>query len=205
MADRVYTADYVEHATLQDGTPILLRLVTPDDKELLRRGFENWSYESRYTRFLVPKQRLSDEELEYLCNVDQESHFAMGAIREGEGEPRGLGIARFIRLPDKDGEPVTAEAAVAVADEIQGKGLGRILFVRLIAAAQERGIARFRCEVLGTNLSMKMLIDAVTPDHVTDVGGGVMTIDFTLPVDAPHESPMYRFLRVAAEQTQRNR
>lgn len=203
MAERVYVADWVEHASLRDGTPILLRLVIPEDKELLRRGFDSWSYESRYARFLVPKQRLTDEELAYLCDVDQESHFALGAIREGDGEPRGLGIARFIRLPDQPGQPVTAEAAIAVADEVQGQGLGRILFQRLVEAAAERGIERFRCEVLGGNASMKMLIDAVAPEHMTEVGGGVMTIDFALPVEAPQESPMYRFFRAAAETTRR--
>lgn len=94
---RAFAADYVEHVTLRDGLPVILRLVTPDDKELLRRGFDNWSAESRYARFFVPKLRLSDDELTYLCDVDQENHFALGAIREGDGEPRGLGIARFIR------------------------------------------------------------------------------------------------------------
>src|SRR4051812_14874359 len=146
---RVFTADYVEHATLRDGTRVLLRLVTPDDKELLKRGFDGWSHASRYARFFVPKQRLTDDELAYLCEVDQESHFALGAVREGDGEPRGLGIARFIRLADVEDAPVTAEAAIAVSDEMQGKGLGRLLFQRLVDAAGERGIAQFRCEVAG--------------------------------------------------------
>ena len=80
MAARQFTADYVEHVTLKDGSQALLRLVVPDDRELLRAGFERWSPESRYARFLAPKQRLTDEELEYLCCVDQETHFAMGAV-----------------------------------------------------------------------------------------------------------------------------
>ena len=190
---RVFAADYVEHVTLRDGTAVILRLVTPDDKELLRRGFENWSPESRYARFFVPKLRLSDEELTYLCDVDQENHFALGAIREGDGEPRGLGIARFIRLPSEPGEPVTAEAAIAVSDEMQGKGLGRILFERLVAAAAERGIERFRCEVLGTNSSMKTLVDALAPVHRTEVGGGVMSIDFALT-----DANLYGLFKAAA-------
>ncbi|HTL35768.1 MAG TPA: hypothetical protein VL326_21710, partial [Kofleriaceae bacterium] len=80
---RVFTADYVEHATLRDGTQVILRLVEPADKALLARGFDGWSAESRYARFFVPKLRLTDEELTYLCDVDQENHFALGAIREG--------------------------------------------------------------------------------------------------------------------------
>jgi GNAT superfamily N-acetyltransferase len=205
---RFFTPDYVERAVLRDGTPVRLRLTAPEDKLLLRRSFERWSPESRYARFLVPKQRLTDHELSYLCDVDQETHFSLGAVREdgdGHGEAVGLGIARFIRLPDRPGEPVTAEAAIAVADEAQGKGLGKLLFLRLAAAAAERGIERFRCEVLCSNASMKELIRAIAPAYSLEVGSGVMTIDFALPAlahDAPvsetQDSSLYEFFRAAA-------
>jgi GNAT superfamily N-acetyltransferase len=216
MPARMFSTDYVERCTLRDGTSVVLRLVIPGDTEPLRRGFERWSPQSRYARFLAPKQRLSDAELQYLCEIDQESHFALGAIRDGEsdGEPTGLGIARFVRLPaatETTGSPgtfgseepaITAEAAIAVADEVQGQGLGRILFERLVAAAAERGIERFRCEVLADNASMRSLIDKLAPIHQTELGAGVVTIDFALPRpnETDHrESAMYRFFRAAAE------
>lgn len=209
MTRRFFTSDYVERATLRDGTPVLVRLVCPEDKELLRQGFERWSNESRYTRFHAPKSRLTDDELRYLTEVDQETHFALGAIHEagnGHGEAVGLGIARFIRLPDQPGQPVTAEAAISVSDEAQGKGLGRLLFLRLCAAAAERGVERFRCEVLGSNASMTHVIDAIAPVHTTEVSSGVMSIDFPVPhlppdlaPTAPPEGAMYRFFRAVAQ------
>ncbi len=210
-APRHFTLDYVERATLRDGTPIMLRLLAPDDRELLRRGFEQLSPASRTARFLVPKSRLTDDELRYLCEIDQEAHFALGAIREdgdGRGNPIGLGIARFIRLPERPGEPATAEAAIAVADEAQHLGLGKLLFLRLAAAAAERGIERFRCEVLCENASMKALIEKIAPAHTLEVGGGVMSIDFSLPAVAPDATPaepaphgsMYEFFRAIAAQ-----
>ena len=205
--DRHFTADYVERATLRDGTRVVMRLTVPEDKEILRRGFDHWSPESRYARFLVPKQRLTDEELRYLCEVDQENHFALGAIREDgdeKGDPVGLGIARFIRLPGV--EPPTAEAAVAVADEVHGQGLGRLLLLRLAAAAAERGIELFRCEVLASNTTMKALIDQLAPVRSVEVTSGVLSIDFPLPqvaADAaePPAGPLYRFFRAAADGT----
>jgi GNAT superfamily N-acetyltransferase len=208
VTQRFFTPDYVERTTLRDGTPVLLRLVQPDDKELLRREFEKWSPDSRYTRFHAPKERLTDEELRYLTELDNETHVAIGALREpGDGgEPDGLGIARFIRLPEEPGQPVTAEAAISVADDAQGKGLGRLLFLRLVAAAAERGVERFRCFVLGSNSSMAALIEAISPDHSTEVEAGVMSIDFALPnvqPDVAHaetpEGGMYRFFRAVAE------
>ncbi len=209
---RFFTTDYVERAILHDGSAVRLRLVCPEDKALLRREFERWSPESRYARFLAPKQQLTDEELRYLCDVDQETHFAIGAVAEagdGSGEPVGLGIARFIRLPTQPLEPVTAEPAIAVADAAHRKGLGRLLLMRLSAAAAERDIERFRCEVLVENLSMQALIDAIAPVHTASARNGVLTMEF--PIDAvapdaqlgpePPSNGLYRFFRAAAANT----
>ena len=188
-----FDASYVERNVLRDGSSVLLRLLAPEDRELLKRGFDRLSPESRYARFLVPKPRLTDEELRYFCEIDQQNHFALGAIREdgdGAGNPVGLGIARFIKLK---GDPTTAEAAVAVADEAHHLGLGRLLFERLVAAAAERGVQRFRCEVLGSNTSMQNLIRKISPVRAVEVESGVMSIDFDLP-----DPRMYEFFRAVA-------
>lgn len=206
-APRHFTPDYVERAVLRDGTPVVLRLVCPEDKPILEQGFNRLSAESRYARFLGMKSSLTEDELRYLTELDHEIHFALGAVREdgdGSGNPVGLGIARFIRLPDHH---ATAEAAVAVADEAQGKGLGKLLFLRLCAAAAERGIERFRCEVLGSNNSMAALIAKIAPDRTVHVGGGVMSIEMALPnvtptrptSDPAPEGGMYALFRAAAE------
>lgn len=204
-APRHFDAAYTELARLRDGTEVELRLTRAEDKDLLRTGFERLSPRSRYARFLSPKTHLTHDELRYLTEVDQENHFAMGAVRHDPDGPVGVGIARFIRLP---GLHATAEAAIAVADEVHGRGLGRLLFVRLCAAAAERGIEHFRCEVLGSNNSMRGLIEEVSPDCKFEVGGGVMSIDMLLPDVTPTEphddtpapaGPMYRLFRAAAQ------
>ncbi len=202
---RHFTLEYVERVTLRDGTPVLLRLLTPEDKPLLRREFERWSPESRYARFLSPKVHLSDSELAYLCEVDQEHHFALGAIAEagdGRGEPDALGLARFIRLPGT----AIAEPAIAVADRAQHRGLGRLLFLRLCAAAAERGIEQFTCEVLCDNHAMQNLIEEIAPNRTISVEQGVTSIQFDLAAfapDAPHaeppQLPMYKLFRAAAQ------
>jgi GNAT superfamily N-acetyltransferase len=204
-AARHFTREYEEHATLRDGTPVRLRLLTPEDKGLLRTGFEKLSPESRYARFLSPKLALTDDELCYLTDIDQEDHFALGAVRRDTlGEPVGLGIARFIKLADSPG---TAEAAITVADEVHGRGLGKLLFLRLCAAAAERGVEKFRCEVLGSNTGMAALLAAIAPDRTIEVGQGVMTIELALPnvdpcepvIGPPPHGPMYRLFRASAE------
>lgn len=203
---RFFDDRYVERAALKDGTQVTLRLVTPEDKEILRTGFERLSLASRYARFHAPKTKLSADELRYLTECDQADHFAIGAVREPQGDEResvGLGVARFIR--DRD-DARLAEAAIAVADEAQGKGLGRLLFLRLCAAAAERGIERFQCDVLGGNHGMKALLDAISPERHVEIASGVMSIEVVLPNVTPTQPPgatpegaMYRLFRAVAE------
>ena len=202
---RYFTASYEERVVLRDGTAVVLRLLRPEDKQLLRDGFARLSAESRYARFLSPKTTLSDDDLRYLCDIDQETHFALGAQRESDGQ--GLGIARFIVLVAS--EVTTAEAAITVADDAQGLGLGKLMFLRLCAAARERGVERFHCEVLGSNTGMAALLATIAPERTIEVGGGVMTIELAVPAIEPTaqataESPqsaMYRLFRAAAENT----
>jgi GNAT superfamily N-acetyltransferase len=129
---------------------VRVRVVQRTDRELLSRGFAGLSARSRYLRFLSAKDTLSEHELDDLLSLDGRDRFALGAQRVlldgAEGE--GLGIARFARVPDR---PALAEAAVTVTDAAQGKGLGRMLLTRLVAAARERGVERFTCDFDAAN------------------------------------------------------
>jgi GNAT superfamily N-acetyltransferase len=162
---------YREDAELRDGTSVQLRLVRPGDRDLLRRGFYGLSTESRYLRFMGTKAMLTEAELEALTTLDGVDHFAIGAVRrEAAGDrEEGLGVARFVRLP---GNPEVAEAAVTVADSVQGQGLGSLLLRRLAAAAREREIRSFRGDVLACNEAMRRLLAAhlaVTAEPDDDV------------------------------------
>ncbi|MEZ4400660.1 MAG: GNAT family N-acetyltransferase [Kofleriaceae bacterium] len=193
---------YREQATLRDGRTVLVRLVGPHDKGLLRAGFASLSSESRYRRFFSVKTELTDDELRYLTEVDGVRHFALGAVSTDETE--GLGVARFIQI---DGEPGVAEAAIAVVDALHGQGLGSLLFQRLVAAAAERGVTRFRCEMLGTNAGMGELVRSLAPAASVEVASGVVRMEFMLPAlepDNPAELPprdtgLYRLMALVAK------
>jgi len=174
-----YNDAYREEVSLKDGTPIVLRTVRPQDKELIRRGFERLSPQSRYLRFFTSKKYLTDKELKRLTEVDGINHYAIGAaITEDDGSELGMGIARFIRL---DEDPEAANAAIAVVDDYQGKGLGTLLLQRIIAAAYERGIKRFVSEVLYENVRMKNIIDELSPTaRFSQPDLGVVEAEFPL-------------------------
>ena len=181
-----FDEQYREAAVLRDGSRVTLRLVRPDDRALLKRGFERLSPESRYRRFLVTKGELSDAELTYLTEVDGRDHFAMGAVVEDPlGREEGVGIGRFIRSAT---EPTVAEAAVAVVDDWQGKGLGTLLLLRLVSAARERGIERFAGQVLASNDAIRAVL-AQFPTVSSHADGDELAVRVDLPEVQFDQSP----------------
>ena len=151
---------YRERIRLADGSWVLLRLVRSDDKERMKRGFGDLSSQSRYKRFFAAKRALSEAELGYYTELDQDRHFALGIVElNGRGEEGdGLGIARFIRYAKDD---ACAEVAITVIDRMQGKGIGRIMLEKLLAAAHERNVFRVRFECLPHNLELQRLVRKV--------------------------------------------
>jgi GNAT superfamily N-acetyltransferase len=199
-----FDESYREEIRLRNGEVVLLRPVRPDDKALLLDGFTRLSGRSRYSRFLSPRKGFTSKELEFLTEVDGISHFAIGAARVMEdGSEMGIGIARFIRLPD---DPATAEPAITVVDEYQGQGLGSVLLARLVAAARERGVERFHCEFLAENRNIRALLDEYSEEASYHHDHETMTMDFPLPAPRPKErvrdlvrtGPMQRALKHAA-------
>jgi RimJ/RimL family protein N-acetyltransferase len=159
---------------LPDGSEVLIDQVHREDAELLADGFARLSAESRRLRFLTAKQQLSPAELEYFTKVDHHDHEAIGAVDLADG--RGVGIARYIRDP---GDPTTAEIAVTVVDEWQGRGLGTELLTRLVERAREEGVTRFTALVDAGNESMQNLLRDLGGDlRVAESGAGV--IDYEL-------------------------
>jgi GNAT superfamily N-acetyltransferase len=185
---------------LADGTRIHTRPLRPDDREKLRNGFARMSSESKYRRFFAAPATLSEATLDYLTRTDGWNHVAIGAelAEEGADPSYGIGIARFVRLPET---PTKAEAAVAVIDEMQHRGVGRLLLGELIRAAREREVCTFVCHVLPSNEPVKSLLHALDAEATVRAEEGVLTYELTLPEETPDEraSPMYRFFRLAAE------
>src|SRR4051794_29772422 len=131
---------------LHDGTPLLVRPIEATDKAMLAAGLTRLSETSRQRRFLGPKPRLTASELRYLTEVDGRDHYAIVAVLPGTNDL--VASARWVRLPS---DPLAAEAAVVVCDDLQGKGLGKELARMLADAARERGIRRIHATMLSDN------------------------------------------------------
>ncbi len=135
-------------ARLRDGSPVLLRPVTPGDKLRIEEGLSHLSPRSVYYRFGRQLQRLSERELAYFTEVDQVHHIAWGAVDPDDPAEAGLGIARLIRESQRSRR---AEVALTVIDSHHGLGLGTVLLATLRAMARIRGIRTLRACVLSEN------------------------------------------------------
>jgi nucleotide-binding universal stress UspA family protein/RimJ/RimL family protein N-acetyltransferase len=180
---------------LRDGARVTLRPIAPEDKPLLAASFERLSEESRYRRFFTTKPELSAAELDYLVDVDHQNHEAIVAI--DPSTRRGLGVARFIRSND---DPEVAEVAVTVADDWQGRGLGRALLDRLTYRARREGVRRFSALVQSDNLASLGLLEGVGETrHPFDTGELELVIE--LPAKRGIGMRLARALRAAASGT----
>jgi GNAT superfamily N-acetyltransferase len=179
--------DFFAEHTLPDGTAIALRHIRPDDAPALRRAFAELSPESRFLRFFGAVTTLSDEMVSYLTNVDGKDHVALVALQASPDlkTERGVGVARFIRAPD-DSE--AAEVAVTVVDDMQHRGVGRVLLTTLAEAAHERGITRFRAEVLEANAPLRRLMEEVHAVPRSEKDGTIL-FDVPLPPRIPPQTP----------------
>jgi GNAT superfamily N-acetyltransferase len=194
-----YTAEYSATHPLFDGTQVRLRLLRADDRDWLLAGFARLSAESRYHRFFTAMPELPEPVVRRLLDVDGWNHLAIAAeaATEDPGGAESVGVARFIRLP---AAPHIAEAAVAVVDHMQRRGLGTLLLATLAAAARERHITRFRAEVLTTNGAANALLREFAEHAQAVVEGPVAVYEAALPEAAADQTvpgALFRFLALA--------
>jgi GNAT superfamily N-acetyltransferase len=174
--------------TLRDGSRVAVRPIGPQDAAPLLAGFERLSELSRYRRFLSPMQELSEPMLRYLTEVDHHDHEALVAM---SADGTLVGVARSVRSP---GDPQAAEAAVTVADDWQGRGLGTALLGLLADRAREEGIGRFTALMLADNRNMLDLFESLGPIRILERASGTIELEITLPSRGagPHLSELLR-------------
>lgn len=186
----------MEHR-LADGTRIFVRPIQPADAAELRRVFAGLSPVTRERRFLTAMDVLSDAALHYLTEVDQENHVALVATTDSLDlkSERGLGVARFIRLKE---DPEAAEAAVTVADDMQHRGVGGALLRELAQIAHEKGVRRFRGEILASNAPMRNLMEKLGAALVR-TESDTLVYDVPVGVSESASRMLQTFLKASAQ------
>lgn len=130
-----------------EGSRILIRPITPADRDYEARFVRGLSERSRYYRFHSSLRELTPEMLARFTECHYPDDLALVASVETEQGPEQIGVARYIRIGDTD----TAEIAIVVADAWQGKGVATRLLLDLRDLARRAGIARLVASVLREN------------------------------------------------------
>jgi RimJ/RimL family protein N-acetyltransferase len=141
---------------LGDGTPALIWPLLPTDGRALREGFRHLSPQSRRRRFLSAVGELDGALLRHLVDdVDGVHHIALVLMVLPPDGPEGpVGVARLVQ---DAADPATADIAVTVADDWQGRGVGTALVAALLRR-RPGAVRRLRAAVDAENRASLALL-----------------------------------------------
>ena len=123
------------------------------DTATLTAVLEQMSARSRFLRFGLRTDALSDRELHRLADVDGRDHVVLVATAGPDRRP--VAVGRYVRLaPSGD----RAEVAVEVADAWQRRGVGTALLRRLIVHARHGGVAALEAAILAENAGARRML-----------------------------------------------
>jgi len=184
----------------EGGTDRLeIRPIEPEDRAAFVKAYTRLGERSRYRRFLSPHGPLSGAEVRYFTEVDHHDHEALVAIDPVTAA--GVGVARYVRSRT---DPTTAEVAVAVVDDWQGRGVGTRLATALALRARHEGIHSFTAVMLAENELMLHLIQDLGEVRERHVESGTVQVTIDLP-DRGIQRWVSRLLRAVAREQVRFR
>jgi acetyltransferase len=156
LAIRPYPQQYVSSWSSNDGTPLTLRPIRPEDEPLMVKFHSKLSEETVYLRYFgLPRlqQRVAHERLTRVCFNDYDREIALVAIRQEPTtkEDEIIGVGRLTKAHGLN----QAEFAIVIADQFQGLGLGTKLLSRLVEIGRHEGIERICLNILPENYVMQ--------------------------------------------------
>lgn len=139
---------------LRDGTTAAIRPTRTEDQRAVAAFFDRLSPDSRRRRFFSlapPGPELSEK----LCDsADPGNRLTLAVFRNLAGANCIIAAGSYLARDER-----SAEVAVAVADDFQGRGLGTLLLERLALLAVRNGLTRFWAVVQADNQRMLEVLE----------------------------------------------
>jgi acetyltransferase len=152
MEDSFLSSPWIYEFLTKSGLQVRVRPVRPEDAPELVDLFEHLSPHSRYRRFNPDPDEVLRES-ERLAGVSSEEGAAWLAVADLPDEPDcPIAVTRYQLIP-----PDTAEAAIAVRDDVQGQGVGTQLLLFVAGQAQLAGIDKLVALVQHDNVAIASL------------------------------------------------
>ena len=139
-----------------------IRPILPSDKIPLQVGLQMMSPDSIRQRFFSAKKELSEAELKFFTEVDQDNHLAYVAVHHLDGKLLPAGVIRAIR---KNDDTHMAEIGITIVDCYQGRGLGMRLMDAIAERAKKVGIENFYGDYHTSNVKLAKLLDKFSKKH----------------------------------------
>ncbi len=160
LAIRPYPIHYVRDWTLNDGTPVTIRPIRPEDEPLMVKFHETLSERTVYLRYFDPvklSERTAHERLARICFIDYAREIILVAERDNlaTGEAEIIAASRLSKLHDSD----SAEFTIIISDAWHGKGLGTEILTRQIEIARAEGIQHIRAAILPEADNMRYIFE----------------------------------------------
>jgi acetyltransferase len=171
-----YPNQYVSNWMLQDGTPVRIRPMKPEDEPLVEEFLTACSEETIHFRYFRRIKRWTHDMLLRFTQNDYDREVGLMAVGAPPGPQVMMGVSRLVTTPDRQ----DAEFALVVADAWHGKGLGLKLMERLFYAAREMGVKRLKGDVLAGNHPMLALMGKLGFDLKKDEGGETVRVEMSL-------------------------
>lgn len=161
--------------TIRDGRRVLIRPVRPADQEPLAALRAAVNRPSCARHLLEPPTATAPR---HPTEADRDRLVAWIAVPRGDRHA-GVGIVRFVRDAE---DPRAAEIVIAVANDYQSAGLGKLLGETIVLSALEEGIATLVGYVRPDDVVARRLMQRLGASPPQRRGDGLLRVEVPVGV-----------------------
>lgn len=155
LAIEPYPRHLEQRLSLDDGTPLVIRPIRPEDAQSERNFVRDLSDQAKKFRFMHALNELSPAMLARFTQIDYDREMALVAFTLENEKPVQQGVARYSINQDD----ASCEFAIVVSHKRQNQGIGTRLMNALMDAARGHGLTTMEGTVLSDNNAMLLLMD----------------------------------------------